>query len=148
MLMPRSPNTLTPGEAARNARIICIALLAGQVLFLALVAYLVTAGDLAPAPAGLGQTLFYASAGVFVVLVPLAFVLRARLLGGDPPPPPSRRVQAHILFFGLCEVVSLLSLVAALVARNLVPAALIAFLAMAVQAVNFPREEGAGGGDA
>jgi hypothetical protein len=147
MLLPRSPTNLTPGEALRNARIICIALLAGQALFLGLVAFLVTAGDLAPGPAEVGRTLFYASAGAFVVLVPLAFALRARLLGGDPPPLPARRVQAHILFFGLCEVVSLLSLVAALVARALIPAALIALLAMAVQAVNFPRDEDAGGGN-
>jgi hypothetical protein len=133
-------------KALRQARLVALALLAGQVIFLAAAVLLVTMGAVAPGPADLSQPLAAACVVVFAVLVPLAFILRRRLF--EPreqgaAPEPANLLKAHIIFFALCEMVTLLCLVATLVHGALAPGAILALLSMGVQATNVPRVEDA-----
>jgi len=138
-----APNGMTHEKAQRQARLMALALLAGQVIFLGLAAALVATGAVAPGPADLTQPLTAACVVVFAVLVPLAFILRRRL--GEPrdpggaPAAPENVLKAHIVFFALCETVTLLCLVSTLVHGALVPGAILALLSMGVQATNVPR---------
>jgi hypothetical protein len=137
-----APNGMTREKALRQARLVALALLAGQVIFLGLAATLVASGAVAPGPAELSQPLAAACVVVFAVLVPLAFILRRRL--GEPQeqggaPAPANLLKAHIVFFALCETVTLLCLVSTLVHGALVPGAVLALLSMGVQATNVPR---------
>jgi len=141
-----APNGMTRDKALRQARLVALALLAGQVIFLAVAALLVATGAIAPGPAELSQPLAAACIVVFAVLVPLAFILRRRLFEPRDPgatPEPANLLKAHIVFFALCETVTLLCLVATLVHGALVPGAILALLSMGVQATNVPRAEDA-----
>ena len=123
-------STLTLTQAVRQARLTAFALLAGQVLFLAVTAFVVSnsrgggaAGAGAPAggPAGASRTLFAVALFLFAVLVPIAFILRRRLLtpGGDGTVAPDLYVKGQTVFFSLCEMPTLMFLVVAFVQRNL-----------------------------
>ena len=140
-----APNEMTREKALRQARLVALALLAAQVLFLGVVAALVAAEVIEPGPEDLTQPLTAACVVVFAVLVPLAFILRRRLAepqepGGDPVAP-ENLLKAHIIFAALCETVTLLCLVSTLVHGALVPGAVLALLSMGVQATNVPRAE-------
>jgi len=133
-------------QALRQARLIALALLAGQVIFLAITTLLVTMKAIAPGPADLSQPLAAACVVIFAVLVPLAFILRRRLLEPPEPgmaPPPANLLRAHVIFFALCETVTLLCLVTSLVHGTLAPGAILALLSMGIQATNVPRVEDA-----
>jgi hypothetical protein len=138
---------MTREMALRRARLVALALLAGQVLFLGVAAVLVAAEAIEPGPEDLMQPLAAACVVVFAVLVPLAFILRRRLAepqeAGGEPVAPDNLLKAHIVFFALCETVTLLCLVSALAHGALVPGALLALLSMGVQATNVPRVEDA-----
>jgi hypothetical protein len=138
-------NGMTREKALRQARLVALALLAAQVLFLGVVAALVAAEAIAPGPEDLAQPLTAACVVVFAVLVPLAFILRRRLAGPQDadgaPAAPENLLKAHIVFAALCETVTLLCLVSTLVHGALVPGAVLALLSMGVQATNVPRAE-------
>jgi hypothetical protein len=133
---------MTRDKALGQARRIALALLGGQVLFLGIAAVLVATGTITPGSADLTQPLAAACVVVFAVLVPLAFILRRRL--AEPREPgvavaPENLMKAHIVFFSLCEMVTLLCLVSTVVHGELMPGGVLALLSMGVQATNVPR---------
>jgi len=140
-----APNGMTREKALRQARFVALFLLAAQVLFLGVVAALVATKAIEPGPEDLTQPLTAACVVVFAVLVPLAFILRRRLAepqeAEGAPVAPENLLKAHIIFAALCEMVTLLCLISTLVHGALVPGALLALLAMGVQATNVPRAE-------
>jgi len=146
-------NGMTEAKALRQARRIALALLAGQVLFLGVTAALIVSGTVAPGPAEMSRTLGATCVVVFAVLLPIAFILRRRLhvpadRGATPAAAgahaaPENILKGHIVFFALCEMVTLLCLAVALVHGALVPSALLALMCMGVQATNVPRVEDA-----
>jgi hypothetical protein len=88
--------------------------------------------------------LFAISAALLVSLVPAGFFLRRRIMGGNggsQEVTPGSFLSGTIVFLALCEAASLASIVAALLRGSLIPAALPAFISMAVQLMNFPRGE-------
>jgi hypothetical protein len=143
----------TPTQAVRQARLVAFALIAGQVIFLAIAAVLVSnaAGGRATAdgtpaggaPADPSQTLFAVALFLFAVLVAIAFLLRRRLLtpDGDGTVAPDLYLKGQIVFFALCEMPTLMFLVVALVQQELLPAAPVAVLSIAVQALNLPKAD-------
>ena len=133
---------MTREKALRQARLIALALLAGQAIFLAVAVLLLATGVIVPGPPDLARPLAAACVVVFAVLVPLAFILRRRLVEpreAGAAPEPANLLKAHIVFFALCETVTLLCLVASLVLGTLVPGAILALLSMGVQATSMPR---------
>ena len=144
----------TPTQAVRQARLVALAILAGQVVFLAITVFVnlvegVGPGaDPADAPDRAGVTgggpgsLLAVALFLFAVMVPIAFLLRRRLLtaeaGGTPSP--DLYLKGQIVFFALCEIPTLMFLVVALVQGTLVPAAPLPILSMGVQALNMPKD--------
>jgi hypothetical protein len=133
----------TPAQALRQARIVALAILAGQVVFLGLVAILVTTSHAEPPAAAMSRTFLAVAVFLFVALVPIAYLLRRRLLtpDGDGRVAPDVYLKGQIIFFGLCEMPTLMFLVVALVQEALAPAALLAMLSIGVQAVNLPKRD-------
>jgi hypothetical protein len=139
-------NPLTAARAIQQARLVALAILAGQIVFLGIATFLVANGsrsDAPPvgAPGDPSRTLLAVAMFLFAVLVPIAFLLRRRLLapvdGGTPAP--DLYLKAQIVFFGLCEMPTLMFLVVALVQQDLMPGAPLAMLTIAVQALNLPK---------
>lgn len=130
---------LSPARAVQQARIVALAILAGQGIFLAVTAVLLASRDgVAGDPA---RTLMAVAIFLFAVLVPIAFLLRRRLLApaGGGAPSPDLYLKGQIVFFALCEMPTLMFLVVAWVQETLVPGAPLALLSIAVQALNLPR---------
>lgn len=137
---------LSPARAVQQARIVALAILAGQGIFLAVTAVLLAnrggGGGAADGVAGdPSRTLLAVAIFLFAVLVPIAFLLRRRLqapaAGGAPSP--DLYLKGQIVFFALCEMPTLMFLVVAWVQESLLPGAPLALLSIAVQALNLPR---------
>ena len=141
-------NPLSPARAIQQARLVALAILAGQIVFLGIAAYLVANGNGGDAPSGgppadTSRTLLAVAMFLFAVLVPIAFLLRRRLLSpvDGEAPAPDLYLKAQIVFFGLCEMPTLMFLVVALVQQDLMPGAPLAVLTIMVQALNLPKAD-------
>ncbi|HKQ97447.1 MAG TPA: hypothetical protein VJV75_06205 [Candidatus Polarisedimenticolia bacterium] len=143
----------TPTQAVRQARLVALAILAGQIVFLAITVMVNVFTGVGPgadpadrpdraAVAGGGPgTLLAVALFLFAVLVPIAFLLRRRLITAEAGgvPPPDLYLKGQIVFFALCEIPTLVFLVVALVQGNNL-AALLAIPSMGVQALNMPKD--------
>ena len=155
---PVATSPLSPARAVQQARIVALAILAGQVLFLGVTAFLVARGGTGPGgvpgggtapdaagggPGGASRPMLAVALFLFAVLVPIAFLLRRRLVApaDGVAPAPELYLKGQIVFFGLCEMPTLMFLVVALVQQDLMPAGPLAILSIAVQALNLPKAD-------
>jgi len=125
------------------ARVVWAAFLAGQVMFLLMIAIVWEVGTPFNKPMpDLAHGLCVVGLVLLALLVPLGYVLRgqiykrhwrgARIM-------PRGYLIGNIVLLGLCEVVSMVGLVGVLFAGTFWPGVIPSFLAMAVQVVNFPN---------
>jgi hypothetical protein len=134
---------VSPEQSLRTLRIIWAALLLGQVVFLAIVMWLIRQpADRATITPDLRRTLFIIAAVWLVMAVPIGYFIRWKIYdkgrGVDGSVTPGRYATGNIILFALCEGVSLFAIVGILLSRELTPFIYITLLAIAVQAVNFP----------
>jgi len=128
----------TPAQAIMAVRLIWTALLIGQMMFFAFALYISRNGGFAALPASTTSILFYVSIGLLVVVTPVAYFVRAKLLGGDRPVPLEKYVPANVAFHGMLEGVSMVGLVVMLLSGSMMPAIIVPLIAVGVMVVNFP----------
>jgi hypothetical protein len=130
-------------------RVIWFALLAGEVMFAAVVAFLISSRP----PAGAAQpVLTYASFGILLAALPVTFTLRRSMFrradpaatgggagpGGGRVPPATAYFGGNVLFWASCEGVVFLAIVAALINATFWPTIVAAGVAVALQLATFP----------
>lgn len=137
-----TPDSPSPQHHLTSLRIIWAAMLAGQVMFLVIVLWLIGQSDASMTDPQVGQMIFVIALVTLVAGVPVAYLLRMRIYGGGQQPDGTVSPQAYttgnIILLALCEGPSLLAVVGMLLARQVSPFILVTILAIAVQAVNFP----------
>lgn len=123
-----------------TTRILWLALLMGQVIFLSVVAVLITQQSV-PANPDVGWLLFLISCGLLPVNLGIGYFARMQVYKRgwqEDRITPQAYLQGNVVMLALCEAVSFLALIAALLQGSLLPAILVSAVAMAVQVVNFP----------
>jgi hypothetical protein len=139
--MDNAPNS--PRGSLVTLRIIWAALLLGQLTFLGIVVWLIRQpGARAPVSPDLRRTLFILCAAWLVMAVPVGYFIRLKMFEKDRRPDgsvaPASYASGNIIFWALCEGVSLFAIVGILLAREMAPFIYITLIAVAVQAINFP----------
>jgi hypothetical protein len=134
-------NQGTVGQRLFVLRLIWAALLMGQIVFGAVVIFLVRQRDAAPEPQ-LHPMLFYLAAALLVGGLFVGTLIRAKL-GVGMKLVDEQKINSYatgtIIFLALCEGPSLLALVAVLLTGVLAPTLLVPAAAIAIQLVNLPR---------
>jgi hypothetical protein len=130
----------TPAQRLVALRIIWAALLAGQIMFLAIA--LVIGRSMHPLDPQTSQLYLYVAVAMLAVLVPTAYALRAAIYrkarGDDGMVDGAAYVTANILFFAMCEGVGIAAIAFALLNQGRGAVLFVAAIAIAVQVVNFP----------
>jgi cytochrome bd-type quinol oxidase subunit 2 len=132
----------TREQALRTARLIWLALLIGQLVFLVVV-LIVKRPVATTSSAGIAphDLLFYVSIALLVGGVSAGWFLRQKLFAtreADGSLAPSKYVTGTIIFLALCEGPALLSLVSVLLAGMMFPYLLPAVVAMVIQGMSYP----------
>ena len=139
--MDNAPNS--PRGSLVTLRIIWAALLLGQLIFLAIVVWLIRQpGERPPVSPDLRRTLFILCAAWLVMAVPVGYFIRWKMYEKARRPDGAVAaggyVTGNIILLALCEGVSLFAIVGILLTRELTPFIYITVIAVAVQAVNVP----------
>jgi len=131
---------LTPRRALMTMRIIWLALIMGQLVFLAVIILVILPNNrsraVTPQP-----LLFWVNAGMLATFVPAAFVVRSIIFrqketqGGIPV---GAYATGNIIFWAACEGVSMFGLVVAVLNGSLWPTIAIVAIALGLQALTFP----------
>ena len=121
-------------------RIIWAALLMGQAIFL--VVTLTIGKNMAGIDPHMANLLLYCAIGMLVVLVPMAYVVRAMIYrngrGEDGLIAPEQYASGNVVFWAMCEGVGIAAITFGLLNRGQGPVLFVAAIAIAVQVVNFP----------
>ncbi len=136
------PQTPTPAQALLTTRILWAALLAGQLVFLAVIAVMMSQGSLKPVEPQLTMTLFAVALGAIILAIPLGYFLRGQIYKKhwrENIVEPRGYVTGNLVLLALCEGPAMLALVACLLSASFWPALLPALLAMGIQILNFPH---------
>jgi hypothetical protein len=139
--MEPTPTQPSPRHSLMTLRIIWFALLMGQVIFLAIVLWLIRQPGQAAEPQ-VRRTLFIIAAVMLATAIPVGYFLRMRLYErgreSDGSVSPGAYGSGNIIFYALCEGPSLFAIVGILLSREPMPFIILTLVAMAAQAVNFP----------
>ncbi|HEX7009144.1 MAG TPA: hypothetical protein VF184_04125 [Phycisphaeraceae bacterium] len=140
--MATSPSSalLTPQQALLILRIIWAAMLAGEGIFLAVIIGLLSASQFVPNDS-LHPLLAYIALGLLAVAVPAGYFARMQTYKAnwrEHAVAPLGYMRGNIMLLAMLEGAAMFSLVAVLLTGRYVPEAIGAFVAMAVQVVNFP----------
>jgi hypothetical protein len=146
--LPRTTPDPTNADRSRltTLRIIWAALLMGQLMFLGVIMLVLWKRDpAAPRPdQRMLDILFYVSVALLLTAVPVGWFLRghifraARERDGRSGVPGPAYVTGNIVFWAMCEGVSFLGLVGAMLNNGPWPHLVVPIIAMAVQAITFP----------
>ena len=133
--MDNAPNS--PRGSLVTLRIIWAALLLGQLTFLGIVVWLIRQpGERAPVSPDLRRTLFILCAAWLVMAVPVGYFIRLKMYEKDRRPDgsvaPASYASGNIIFWALCEGVSLFAIVGILLTREMTPFIYITLIAVAV----------------
>jgi hypothetical protein len=121
-------------------RIIWAAMLAGEGIFLAVIVGLLSAGQFVPSDS-LHPLMAYVALGLLAVAVPAGYFFRMQIYKAnwrEHAVAPLGYMRGNIILLAMLEGAAMFSLLAVLLTGRYVPEAIGAFLAMAVQGVNFP----------
>lgn len=131
----------TPKAALMMARVIWAALLMGQLVFAAVTWTMVNQSP--PAEPADTRVLFYVALACLALILPVAILLRFRLLGSNTSPiPVPKYMTANTIFLAICEGQTFLLLAFALTSRQIMPFFPLAGLPLAVFLAGFPRNPG------
>ena len=136
---PARPPPPTPEKALLTLRIIWAALLMGQLVFLVIV-LAIGPGMSGPDP-DIMRMLFYVLVAILVTIIPVAHLIRGVIYNKgrqDGTVSPAAYATGSILFLAMCEGVGMAGLVFALLNGGRGPHLIVALIAIAVQAINFP----------
>lgn len=135
---------LAPEFALRQARLIWGALLAGQVAFLGVAAFLLNSPANGPRDPAAARPMLFVAFALLVTLVPGGFLMRRRALaraGESGAIDPRLFLRATIAALALCEAASFAGIVTAILQGALLPGMFVTLVALAAQALQFPRAE-------
>jgi hypothetical protein len=118
-----------------------MALLVGQLVFMGVVIFLLSQGDMGTGPNEVTGVLVSMSFGLLFVLTPIGYLIRRMIFKRyrDRPVPPQTYIQAIVTQLATCEFVGLFGLVALLIHQRYFPVILSTLIAMAVQVKNYPH---------
>jgi hypothetical protein len=135
-------SNVPPRQALMTLRIIWLALILGQLTFMAVLIFAILPnqhGDVHPQP-----LLVWVNVAMLAGIVPVMFVIRAMIFRKGTVEGPNGGVRApayatgNILFWAGCEGVSMFALVIAIINGSLWPTDVIAAVSLALQALTFP----------
>jgi hypothetical protein len=135
-------NVPPPPQALMTLRIIWLALILGQLAFMAVVILVILPnqhGDVHPQP-----LLVWVNVAMCASIVPVTFVIRTMIFRKGTVDGPNGGVRApayaigNIIFWAGCEGVSMFALVVAIVNGSLWPTDVIVAVSLALQALTFP----------
>ncbi len=127
----------TAEVALLTSRLVCIAMILGQVVFLGLAVFLVVSERSTP-NAHFGRLLTLVGGAMLIVTGTLGFIIRSKMWQKRPVPP-SKFILANILFFALLESPAFVGITAILIGGTMWPGVLIPVIAILVQAMAFPN---------
>jgi hypothetical protein len=145
--MPSESNfdatTFTPRQALLTTRIVWAAMLAGLLVFLIVVAVMVSqnAGPAAGGGDPIGLTVFYVALAALFVAVPVGYILRSQTYKRhwqDEIVTPSGYFIGNLMLWALLEGVAFLGLVATMLHGDFFPTILPTIAGMALMVINFP----------
>ncbi len=130
---------LSPQRALLVQRIIWTALLMGQLVFLAIICFLLKSGNMTLQPAT-GHLLFLVSAAMLAAMLPIGWLIRRQIIqaGSDGLVAVSAYSTGNLIFYAMCEGPSFAGLIGILIGGSFWPNLVVPLIAMAVQALHFP----------
>ncbi len=133
--------TATPHKALMTIRLIWAALLAGQIMFMVVIAVLQSINASPQADPQVAQVLFLVALAMLTTMIPVGYFIRNQVYKKnwqEDVVTPGGYVSGNILLLALCEGVALVGLVAVLIG-GVIWYAVPSLVAMAVQVINFPH---------
>ena len=142
MAPQNTPGPMPADKALMTTRLVWVALLMGQVMFLFVIVFLWSSSGAFQPSSDTAWILFLVAVVMLVLAVPVGYVCRQQIYKrnwvGDVITPQGY-LTGNVVLLALCEGVSMLGLVATLLNGSLWPMLVPSVIAMTVQGINFPN---------